>query len=157
MKTEKLALSGYEYSCTQLPARVGLRVAARLAQALAPGVKALPEEGFELTSLAAMLEPVLGNPALCDTVDYLVSIFAERTEVTNLQAGTTQPLARVIDLQFADSYDDMITWLVFSVKLSLSSFFRGARGLAVQVAAAGAGKSVSTSPISAPMTGQSGG
>lgn len=158
MKQETLSLNGFDYVCTALPARTGIRVAAKLAAALAPGISELPDEGFEVEPkvLAKMLTPVLTNPDLADTLDYLIATFAERTQVNNVAQERSQPLARVIDTQFDDAYDDMISWLLFSVKLSLSSFFRGARGLGALVAAAGA-RSVSKSPASPETTGKSGG
>jgi len=134
MKTEKLELNGRVYTCQQLPARLGLQVASKLANALAPAVKALPEEGFEMndSQLAAFIEPILSNPELNGTLQFLCSTFAERTIVDTVNANGQEvqfPLGRIFDDHFADSYDDLIAWLVFSLKLSLSSFFRSVRGL----------------------------
>lgn len=156
MKQETITLGDFEYKCTALSARAGTRVAARLANALAPAVKALPEDGFELapTTIAQMIEPVLTNPDLAGTLDFLIDTFGANTMVINPTNGNEQPLMRVFDVQFSDGYDHMISWLVFSVRLSLSSFFRGARGLGALIAQAGL---ASKSPSPAAQTGKSGG
>ncbi len=156
MRTESFPLNGYEYTCGQLPARLGVRVAARLANALAAGVKALPEEGFEMDTgqMVSFLAPILQDPDLGDTLDYLCATFAERTMVKDLNTGNEQPLARSFDVHFADRYDDLLLWLVFALRVSMSSFFRGVRGLGAQ-AAAGV-RSVSKSQGSAQPTGNAG-
>ncbi len=157
MKTESLIIGGYEYTCGQLPARKGLRVASRLANALAAGVKSLPEEGFEMNTgqMVSFLAPILQNPELGDTLDYLCATFAEGTiiKATSQEAGGRQ-LSDVFDVHFADKYDDMLLWLVFALRVSMSSFFRGVRGLGAQ-AAAGV-RSASKSQGSAAPSGQSG-
>lgn len=163
LKQETIRLGGFDYVCTALTSRVGLRVAARITNALAPALagagslehatKGEPGDADALDSLGAMLAPVLSNPALSDTLDYLIDTFAACTLVRASGAEGGQPLDRVLDVQFSDSYDDLLAWLLFSIKLSLSSFFRGARGLGVLLAQAG---QASKSPISAEKTGQSG-
>ncbi len=163
LKQETIRLGGFDYVCTALTSRVGLRVAARITNALAPalaGAGSLEHatkgtDGEDaLDSLGAMLAPVLSNPALSDTLDYLIDTFAACTLVraSGAEEGGA-PLARTLDVQFSDSYDDLLAWLLFSIKLSLSSFFRGARGLGVLLAQAG---QASKSPSSAEKTGQSG-
>ena len=156
MKTETLTLNGYEYQVTAIPAREGVRVAARLANALAGAVKELPEDGFELNIglIVRFIEPILSNPQLGDTLDYLIGVFSNRTVVVNPSNGTSQPLSRSFDVHFSDSYDDLGIWLAFSLKVSMSSFFRGVRGLGVQAAADA--KSRSKSPSSVEQTGKSG-
>lgn len=156
MKTETLPINGYEYSCGQLPARIGTRVAARLANALAAGVKALPEEGFEMDTaqMVAFIAPILQDPNLGDTLDYLCATFAERTMVRDASSGNEQPLTRIFDAHFADRYDDMLLWLVFALRVSLSSFFRGVRAHVARAVADG--KSASKSPASAATTGLAG-
>ncbi len=155
LRTESLSLSGYTYQVTAIPARTGTRVAARLANALAPAVKALPEEGFEMNAeqLAAFIAPILQDPSLGDTLDYLIGVFSAQTTVTDESNNNTQPLARAFDIHFADKYDDMLSWLVFALQLSMSSFFRVARDHAVRAAVA---QSNSKSPRSAGTTGSVG-
>ncbi len=156
MKQGTIELGGSSYLCTALPAREGTRVAARLAAALAPGLNALPEEGFEVdpAMVAKILGPIFSDPGLADTLDFLITKFSARTVVTDLSTEKQLPLDRVFDTQFSDNYDLMIEWLLFSVNLSLSSFFRSARALAVRAVAAG--KSPSKSPTSAEKTGSAG-
>lgn len=152
-KTEIRQIGECEYQVTAIPAKLGCRVAARLANALAPAAKALPEEGFELSpeQLVRFLEPIFANPELGDLLDYLCTTFAERTVVTDLN-GSQFPLGRIFDTHFADRYDDLIQWLAFSLQVSMSSFFRGARGLAVQAAAGINLKSPSSAATSGPAT-----
>lgn len=156
LKTDTIELGGMHFVCTALSARVGTRVAAKLINALAPAVKATPFDGSpNEDDIGAMLAPVLSNPELSSTLDFLIDTFAANTIVQNpAQDGGGQPLPRVFDLQFSDAYDDMIAWLLFSIRLSLASFFRGARSLAALLAAQ-TGKA-SKSPSSAETTGQSG-
>ncbi len=153
MTQETLEIGNYAYTCAKLPARKGLRVASRLANALAAGVKALPEEGFEMdvAQMIAFVAPIVQNPDLGDTLEYLCATFAEGTMVRDLGANTEQPLSRIFDVHFQDKYDDMLLWLVFALRVSMSSFFRGVRGLGAQ-AVAGA-RSASKSPGSAQPTG----
>lgn len=157
MRTESLVIGNFEYTCGQLPARKGLRVASRLANALSVGVKALPEEGFEMdvAQMVAFIAPILQNPELGDTLDYLCATFAEGTTVRGLdQENGGRQLSAMFDVHFADAYDDMLLWLVFALRVSMSSFFRGVRGLGAQ-AVAGA-RSASKSPGSAQTTGPAG-
>ncbi len=154
MKTETITLGQYELTMTALPARVGVRVAARLTNALAPGVGSLPEDGNPtVKDIAEALARVAGDPALGDLIDYLIATFGERTQVRNVDTGQTQPLMRAFDVIFSDAYDDMLTWLAASLQLSLSSFLRRARELVAQALAA---QSVSKSPNSAAKTGSVG-
>lgn len=156
MKQDTIRLGGFDYVCTALSARVGMRVAAKLANALAPAVKEAPLDGAPSEDdIGAMLAPILGNPELSGTLDFLIDTFAANTLVQNpAQEGGGQPLPRVFDVQFADAYDDLCTWLLFSIKLSLASFFRGARSLGALLKAQAA--TTSKSPRSAEQTGQSG-
>lgn len=157
MKTETLVIGDFEYTCAQLPARKGLRVASKLANALAAGVKALPEEGFEMdvAQMVAFIGPILQNPELGDTLDFLCMTFAEGTQFRPAgQESGGRTLSAAFDAHFADKYDDMILWLVFALRVSMSSFFRGVRGLGAQ-AVAGA-RSASKSPGSAQTTGPAG-
>lgn len=154
MKTESLVIGQYEYTCGQLPAREGLRVASRLANALAAGVKALPEEGFEMDTgqMVSFLAPILQNPELGDTLQFLCDTFAKGTQIRDVsQESGGRRLDQCFDAHFADRYDDLLLWLVFALRVSMSSFFRGVRGLGAQ-AAAGA-RSASKSPPSAAKTG----
>jgi len=139
-KQDSREIGDYTYTVTALPAKTGCRVAARLANALAPAAKALPDEGFELepSQIVKALEPIFTNPELGDLLDYLCATFAERTLLSwTDEAGQprTTPLKNVFDAHFSDRYDDLIAWLVFALQTSMSSFFRSARGLAVQAAA----------------------
>ncbi len=155
LRTESLELNGYRYQVTAIPARLGTRVAARLANALAAGVRSLPEEGFEMNEaqLAAFIGPILQDPGLGDTLDFLIDVFSEQTQVSDLSTGNTVPLKRAFDVHFGDKYDDMLSWLVFALQLSMSSFFRVARDHAARAAAA---QSASKSPHSAGTTGNVG-
>lgn len=156
LKTESLVIGNFEYTCAQLPARKGLRVASRLANALAQGVKSLPEDGFEMDAaqMALFIAPILQDPNLGDTLDYLCATFAEGTQVRELSQEGSRSLASFFDVHFADSYDEMLLWLVFALRVSMSSFFRGVRGLGAQ-AVAGA-RSASKSPASPGTTGHAG-
>lgn len=157
MKTESLVIGEHEYTCGQLPARKGLRVASRLANALSAGVKALPEEGFEMDTaqMVSFLAPILQDPNLGDTLDYLCATFAEGTTYRHVsQDAGGRNLLAAFDVHFADRYDEMLLWLVFALRVSMSSFFRGVRGLGAQ-AVAGV-RSASKSPVSAQTTGLAG-
>lgn len=157
LKTESLVIGQYEYTCAQLPARKGLRVASRLANALAAGVKALPEEGFEMDTaqMVSFISPILQDPNLGDTLDYLCATFAEGTQIRDTaQDGGGRSLSTCFDVHFADSYDDMLLWLVFALRVSMSSFFRGVRGHVARAVADG--KSASKSPSSPAKTGPAG-
>lgn len=153
LKQQQIQIGVWSYELTQLDARQGIRAAARLANALAPSFKALPSDGFKLTpeQAAAFIEPALRDPALAETVLYLCDLFAERTAVIGEKEGvpTRMQLSRILDQHFADSYDDMILWLVASIKFSLASLFRSVQGIAALVprtAAQGSGSQSPTSP-----------
>ncbi len=158
LKQQQIQIGLWAYELTQLDARQGIRAAARLANALAPSFKALPAEGFKLTpeQAAAFVEPALRDPALAETVLYLCDIFAERTAVlgekrderTGESVPTRMQLSRILDQHFADSYDDMILWLVASIKFSLASLFRSVQGIAALVPRTEAQGSGSQSPTS---------
>jgi hypothetical protein len=156
-KTETRQIGDFHYTVTALPAKAGCRVAARMAKALAPAAKSLPEEGFELdpAQIVKLLEPIFANPDLGDLVDFLCVTFAERTllDWDDATGHKQVPLSRVFDQHFSDRYDDLIAWLAFALQTSMSSFFRSARGLAVQAAAGVSLKS----PNSAAKTGPAGG
>lgn len=151
LKQQQIQIGAWSYELTQLDARQGIRAAARLANALAPSFKALPSEGFKLTPEQAMafVEPALRDPALADTVLYLCDLFAERTAVLGEKEGTPtrMQLNKILDQHFADSYDDLILWLVESVKFSLASLFRSVQGIAALVPRTAAQSSESKSPI----------
>lgn len=155
-KQETQQIGDFAYTVTALPAKAGCRVAARLANALAPAAKSLPEEGFEMDAaqIVKMLEPIFGNPDLGDLVDFLCTTFAERTllDWDDASGHKQVRLDRVFDLHFSDRYDDLIAWLAFALQTSMASFFRSARGLAVQAAAGISLKS----PSSAERTGPAG-
>jgi|SRR5215204_6295593 len=159
MKSATTQIGKYEYVVTAVPAKVGVRIASKLANALAPAAKALPEEGFEMDvqAIVRFIEPIISNEDLADLLDYLNATFAERTLIRWIDDnGTerTQPLARVFDEHFSDSYDDWIMWLGFALQTSMASFFRGVQGLG-ELAALG-NKSNSKSPSSAAKTGPAG-
>ncbi len=150
LKQQQVQIGAWSYELTQLDARQGIRAAARLANALAPSFKALPADGFKLTpeQAVAFVEPALRDPALADTLLYLCDLFAERTAVIGEKEGvpTRMQLSRILDQHFADSYDDMILWLVASIKFALASLFRSVQGIAALVPRTEAQGSGSKSP-----------
>lgn len=132
-RQETVTIGEHEYLLTQLDAEQGIRASARLVNALAPSLSKLPEEGFNITPTqgALMLEPLLRDPNLSDTVIYLCKTFAERSALLGEKDGepTQTPLSKVWKAHFADIQDEMYVWLFECIKLSLSSLFRGARNI----------------------------
>ena len=157
MKIESTTINGYEYTVQAVSARVGVRMQARLAQALAPAMASLPTDGFEVTpeSIARLIAPVLQDDKLSGTLDYLIDSLQANTTVKDLSTGNTLPLERVFDVRFSDDYEALYMWLAFALKVSMSSFFGSVLSHVAQAQAVG--RSASKSPSSPETTGQSGG
>lgn len=148
LQSEQVQIGDCTYAIGKLPARVGVRTAALLMNVIAPSVKALPVEGFKLENeaqLAALLEPLFSNPELGDKLDVLCATFAERCVVTTAD-GKIFPLSKIFDEHFSDNLDGLTMWLYHSVRVSMSSFLRGASALGAllpKVAPASSSKSPS--------------
>lgn len=132
-KQETVSIGDHAYLLTQLDAEQGIRASAKLVNALAPSLAKLPEDGFNLSpaQAAAMLEPLLRDPKLADTVISLCVTFAERSALLGYKDGeeTQVPLSRIWKTHFADIQDELYQWLFECIKLSMSSLFRGARSI----------------------------
>ncbi len=135
MRQETVTIGEHNYLLTQLDAELGIKASARLVNALAPSLAKLPEDGLSISPAqgAAMLEPLLRDPNLAETVIYLCKVFAERSSLLGEKEGepTQQPLSRnnLWKVHFADRQDEMYLWLFECIKLSMSSLFRGARSI----------------------------
>ncbi len=160
MRQETVTIGEHTYLLTQLDAEQGIRASAKLVNALAPSLSRLPEDGGidpGPAQIAAMLEPLLSDPNLAETVLYLCKAFAERSALLSEKDGqeTQLPLSRVWKTHFADIQDEMYLWLFECIKLSMSSLFRGARSIdavlrALQKKAAPASPSPSPAASSGP-------
>ena len=160
-RQEVVTIGEHSYLLTQLDSEQGIRASAKLVNALAPSLSKLPEDGLTLTPAqgAAMLEPLLRDPNLAETVIWLCKTFSERSALLGEKDGaeTQLPLSRIWKTHFADIQDEMYLWLFACIKLSMSSLFRGARNIgevlrAMQKTASPA----SPSPNHAASSGQSG-
>lgn len=132
-RQETVTIGEHTYLLTQLDAEQGIRASAKLVNALAPSLSKLPEEGFNITPAqgAAMLEPLLRDPKLAETLISLCTTFAERSALLGEKDGaeTQVQLSRIWKTHFADIQDEMYLWLFECIKLSMSSLFRGARSI----------------------------
>jgi hypothetical protein len=161
MRQETVTIGEHEYLLTQLDSEQGIRASAKLINALAPSLSKLPEEGLNITPAqgAAMLEPLLRDPNLAETVISLCKTFSERSALLGEKEGevTQTPLSRVWKTHFADRQDEMYLWLFECIKLSMSSLFRGARSIDALLRAMQKKAGVqSPSPNPAASSGQSG-
>ncbi len=133
MRQETVTIGEHTYLLTQLDAEQGIRASARLVNALAPSLSKLPEDGLDLSPAraAVMLEPLLSDPNLAETLIYLCKTFADRSALLGEKEGqeTQVPLSRVWKTHFADIQDEQYLWLFECIKLSMSSLFRGARSI----------------------------
>ncbi len=161
MRQETVTIGEHTYLLTQLDSEQGIRASAKLVNALAPSLAKLPEDGLSITPAqgAAMLEPLLRDPNLAETVISLCKTFAERSALLSEKDGqeTQTQLSRVWKTHFADIQDEMYLWLFECIKLSMSSLFRGARSIgAVLQAMQKAAPQASQSPNPAASSGLSG-
>lgn len=110
-------IGDFEYTVTQLGAKTGRAVAARLAKVLAPLTKAeSQDEGRE--ALAELLSSI--NEA---DLTYLCDTFSARTSYRDLGDPSKQPeLSQTFDVHFAGRYGAMLKWLMFCVEVNFSSF-----------------------------------
>ena len=138
-KTKQIGNHGYEV--TQLGAREGRRVFARLAQLmggmvgeLAAGGKPNPVAAF--TSFAEAIDP--------EVMDFFCNTFEPLTQI-HMPDGKVLLLKDIFDHHFADNYGEMVEWLTFCLEINFASFLGGAGGLA-GLLRQGTGTSGSTSP-----------
>lgn len=124
METQTKVIGESSYTVTQMPAKTGRKIFARLMNILAPALKALPTEGAaSAVDWGGFLAGLLGNPELEHHLDYFCDSFAAFTLVTT--GTSTQPLHKegVFDIHFAGKYADMVQWLRFSFEVNLGDFF----------------------------------
>ena len=120
-KTEAKTIGGYTYQVTQLGAKQGVSVAARLARILSPvigGVEGKPSGA----ALGSGLKAALAGLDEKDLIA-LSDAFAALTEVTGGEFESRTPkLAPMFDEHFAGHYGDLVNWLLFCVEVNFASF-----------------------------------
>jgi hypothetical protein len=110
-KSQSRSIGGKQYTVRQMGAKQGSRMLVRLMRVVANGL-----DGGKV-SLAAIADG-LDDDMFIKLVDEL----APTTEV-DLGDGRVLTFDKVLDLQFAGQYQDMLEWLVFALEVNYSDFF----------------------------------
>jgi len=118
------------YQVRILPAGVGLRSAAKLANLIGPGLKGL-QGGETEDKLVGFFSDLLSNDALADRLEYFTKLFTEYTSVKIAGSDAYVELRQVYELHFSANYFELLQWLAFCIEVNHASFFTGA-GLSAQ-------------------------
>jgi hypothetical protein len=116
-ETKSKEIGGHIYQVTQLGALEGRKVLARLAKALAP-LAAPGEISARIGAVVAGLKE--------EDIEQLCDTFAKHTCVTGGEYGSkAPPLGPIFDAHFVAKYEDLVQWLVFSLRVNFEGFFQG--------------------------------
>jgi hypothetical protein len=129
MSLDKIApkektIGGNTYQVRILPAGVGLRSAAKLANLIGPGLKGLQGEGED--KFVGFFSDLLSSSALGDQLEYFTRLFGEYTSVKLAGTDAYVELRQVYELHFAANYFELLQWLSFCIEVNHASFFTGA-------------------------------
>lgn len=136
-ETKRVEIQGHRYELTQLGAKDGRRVLARLMTRLAESTGSL---GDDIGKDEAAVGLAIATKALKvfdeDTVDWLCEVFGPATRLHVDEKGRDgKPVHRepeligpVFDDHFAGRYDAMAQWIVASIQHNFASFLGGLLG-----------------------------
>lgn len=122
---ESSVIDGFTYKVTQLGAKEGRRVFARLVSTLGGAVGALAKEvtGEGNGADAAQGVASFADRITPETLDFFCDVFAPYTLVCN--GPSELPMSKEFDDHFAGRYAQMVQWLVFCIEVNFGSFLKG--------------------------------
>lgn len=123
-------IDGFTYKVTQLGAKEGRRVFARLVSTLGGAVGALAKEVMNASEgkQEGGVDAAQGVASFADritpeTLDFFCDTFSTYTLICH--GATEQPMAREFDDHFAGRYAQMVQWLIFCIEVNFGSFLKG--------------------------------
>lgn len=110
--TKQHIINGFKYDITQLGAKAGRTVLARVLRVVAAASEGNGEEAFAK----------FANAMTDEQLDYLCETFAKTTMVGPEGQDRMVPLSDCFDNHFAGKYGDMLKWLWAAMETNYASF-----------------------------------
>ena len=143
-ETREHTIDGQIYSITQLGAKQGRLVLARVLRIVA-GAAGAAQSVEDPVEAAAAAAAKLASALTDDEVNYLCDVFSKATQVTEGAKGWA--LSDIFDDHFAGRYGAMLQWLWAALETNYSSFLSDV-GLNVPALANAAKKAMTSTPQS---------